>query len=58
MLETGIGIDQNVESVTLKQLFHILVTGYPIKCEYRATARRHDNKSPLGPGCQVTAEVM
>ena len=53
MLETGIGIDQNVESVTLKQLFHILVTGYPIKGEYRATARRHDNKST---GARVSSD--
>ena len=53
MLETGIGIDQNVESVTLKQLFHILVTG-------SNTEPRQEGMiiSPLGPGCQVTAEVM
>ena len=43
----------HVEAATLKQLLHILVTGYPIKGEYRAMARRHDNKSA---GCRVSSD--
>ena len=43
----------HVEAATLKQLFHILVTG-------SNTEPRQEGMiiSPLGAGCQVTAEVM